>query len=192
MKKIFKPASLLFSFLCVLVFFIVGVYYAGFIEAGKNQGLAGGAIVLGWGVLFAAIALVLSFFATYKIAHKKIVIGNWILFVLLLIGYGITHYRYNQRQKLKEEKDKPFKEKPTTPTKTAEPTAMLIPREIDGEVAIPSEMEAQSMGMGFFSPNYYENPTLYFYGNLNLEKSLMDHTPYDSITFKKINTIHTK
>lgn len=125
MKKTIKPASLLFSFLSVLVFFIVGIYFAGLIEAGKQQGLAGGAIVLGWGVLFAGIALVISFILTYKVEHRKIVIGNWILLVMLLIGYGITHYRYKQRQKLKEEKDKQLKEKPTTPTQTAEPTAFF-------------------------------------------------------------------
>jgi hypothetical protein len=182
MKKIFKPASILFNILCLLVFFIVGMYFAALIEAGKNQGLAGGAIVLGWGILFAGIAFITSFFVTHKVEHRKIVIGNWILFVLLLIGYGVTHYRFMQRDKQQKERNEPYQKKSTTPT--TEPTAMLTLKEMDGEVAIPSEMEEQSMGMGFFSPNYYENPTLYFYGNLNLEKSLMDHSPYDSITFK--------
>ncbi|MEZ4858694.1 MAG: hypothetical protein R2781_07775 [Flavobacteriaceae bacterium] len=184
MKKLFRPASLLFNILCLLVFFIMGIYFAGLIDAGKNQGLAGGAIVLGWGVLFAGIAFIISFFITYKVEHRKIVIANWILFALLLTGYGITHYRFVQRDKLQKEENKPYQKKSTTPTKIAEPTAMLLLKERDGEVPIPSTIEEPSMGMGFFAPNYYENPTLYFYGNLNLEKSLMDHTPYDSITFK--------
>lgn len=152
MKKIFKPASLLFSFLAVLVLFIVGIYFAGLIDAGRNQGLAGGAIVLGWGVLFAGAALFISFFATYKLAHKKVVLGNWILLLLLLISYGITHYRYNQRQKLKEEIDKPFKEKPTLPTTPAEPTAMLSLVEISDEGDIPSNSKENASGMGFFTP----------------------------------------
>jgi hypothetical protein len=85
MKKIFKPASLLFNLLCLLVFFIVGMYCAGWVGAGEGQGFAGGAIVLGWGVLFAGIALVASFFFTYHVQHKRIVTCNWILAALLLL-----------------------------------------------------------------------------------------------------------
>ena len=124
MKKIVKPVSLLFSFLSLLVFFIIGMYLAGLIEAGKNQGLAGGAIVLGWGVLFAGVALVLSFFITYRVEHKTILRANWMLFVLLLIGYGITHYRFAQRDKQQKERNEPYQEKSTTPTPTAEPKAL--------------------------------------------------------------------
>jgi hypothetical protein len=171
------------------VFFIAGMYFAGLIEAGKNQGLAGGAIVLGWGVLFAGIAFLLSLFISYYLEHKKIIKLNWILVVLLLIGYGVTHYRFVKRDQLQQEKNEQFKPAPTTPTKTAEPvkepTAMLVSNNTGQAFELASVNMEKTMGMGYFSPNYYEHPTLYFYGNLNLEKSFMDHSPYDSITFKR-------
>ncbi|MBD3630594.1 hypothetical protein [Cyclobacterium sp.] len=110
MKKLFKPASLLFSLLSLVVFFLIGMLYAGWIDAGKGQGLAGGAIVLGWGLIFALIAFIASFFLTYRLIHKKIIVLNWVLFALLLATYGITHYRYVQREKLQEEKDIPIME----------------------------------------------------------------------------------
>jgi hypothetical protein len=189
MKKLFKPAGILLNLLSLAVFFIIGMYFAGLIEAGKNQGLAGGAIVLGWGILFAGAAFILSFFVSFHVAHKKIVRINWILFVLLLIGYGITHYRFIQRDKLQQEKSKQFKPAPTKPTPMAEPvkepTAMLVSnlKTIVAETRL-AKLDA-TMGMGYFSPNYFENSTLYFYGNLDLEKSLMNHSPFDSITFKR-------
>lgn len=126
MKKLFKPASLLFNLLSLLVFFIIGMYFAGWIEAGKDQGLAGGAIVLGWGLLFGVIAFIASFFATYHIAHKKLIVGNWVLFIALLFGYGITHYRFKKRDKLQQERNKPYhKETPAKPKQKAESFALL-------------------------------------------------------------------
>lgn len=188
MKKLLKPASLLFNLLSLLVFFIVGMYVAGWMEAGENQGLAGGAIVLGWGVLFGVIAFIASFFATYHLAHKKIIVGNWVLFVILLLGYGITHYRFMQRDKLQQERNKPYNKKaPTEPTPTSEPTAMLFVKEEFKEVQppIPLQQETQSEGMGYFAPDFHKLPVLYFYGNPNLKKPRIDFLPYDSITFKR-------
>ncbi|MGA8855104.1 MAG: hypothetical protein WB492_13095 [Christiangramia sp.] len=186
MKKVFKPASLLFNVLCLLVFFILGMYYAGWIEAGKHQGLAGGAIVLGWGALFAVIAFISSFFLTSRVIHRRIVAANWVLFVLLLVGYGITHYRFIQRDKLQKERNKPYNKKiPTEPTKTVEPTAMLSFVPVTNlKIKLASQRE-KTMGMGYFLPNFYEDQTLYFYSNPNFEKSLPQHLPLDSITFKR-------
>lgn len=145
MKKLFKPASLLFNFLCLLVFFIVGMYFAGWIEAGKNQGLAGGAIVVGWGVLFAGIAFVASFFLTYHVRHSRIVAGNGVLFVVLLLGYGITHYRFMQRNELQEEKNRPFKESPTTPAKTTETTGMHTFKGLLYEIQFPTQKNINNL-----------------------------------------------
>lgn len=185
MKKLIKPASLLFYLLSFLVFFVVGMYVAGAVGAGKNQGLAGGAIVLGWGILFAGIAFLLSIVAAYKIPHKTIVTANWVLFVLLALGYGITHYRYATRKKKDKDPETELPKKVTTPA-VDEPTAMLIlPKREMPEITDATEMDDIQDGMGYFIPNYYEDPVLYFYGNLNLEKSLMDHPVVDSITFKR-------
>ncbi|MGD9488119.1 MAG: hypothetical protein AB7W47_08855 [Calditrichaceae bacterium] len=126
MKKGFKPAGIAFYFLTLIVFFIIGIYIAGFVGAGKNQMLAGGAIVVGWGVLFAAIAFFASFFIAYYAQHRNIVRLNWILLVLLVILYGITQYRYIERQKEKknEEIRKEQPQKKTTKSVPVEPSSM--------------------------------------------------------------------
>jgi len=123
MKKLLKPANIAFYFLMLFFFFMVGMYVAGLLEVGKNQGLAGGAIVLGWGVLFAAIAFVSSFFIAHIVTHKKIVRLNWLLLFLLIIVYAITHYRYLERQKSKEKTEQPLKSKTKTPNQVEEPKA---------------------------------------------------------------------
>ena len=134
------------------------MYFAGWIEAGKHQGLAGGAIVLGWGALFAMIAFILSFFLTSRVIHRRIVAVNWVLFVLLLVGYGITHYRFIQRDKLQEERNKPYNKKiPTEPIKPAEPTAMLTFVSVTNyNIKLASRRE-KTMGMGYFLPDFYED-----------------------------------
>ena len=156
----------------LLVFFAIGLYFAALVEAGKSQGLAGGAIVLGYGVLFGGAAFVSSFFIAYHVKHKLVVRFNWILLLLLIIAYGITHYRYLER---KNEQDSPpnLNKKPTT-----EPTAMVY--SLTHQTIIS---EDRKMGIGFFIPNFYENSTLYLYGGVNLEKGLTEHTPQDSIVF---------
>jgi hypothetical protein len=64
-KKLFTPANIAFYVLMGIAFFIAGIFYANMIEAGKDQMLAGGAIVLGWGVLFGGIAFIASIFIAY-------------------------------------------------------------------------------------------------------------------------------
>ncbi|KAA3618230.1 MAG: hypothetical protein DWP94_14645, partial [Flavobacterium sp.] len=184
MKKLLKPACIGFYFLMLLSFFIVGLFYAGAIDAGKNQGLAGGAIVVGYGVLFGGIAFVASFFIAYHLNLKIIKIINWVLLVLILTTWSIKFYEFRQWDKLQEEKSKEIKQRSKTPTKVT-PSAMLRFPGRKQPAPVINESISVDSGMGFFTPNYYENPTLYFYGNLNLEKSLMDHSPYDSITFKR-------
>jgi len=182
MKKLIKPASLLFNLLCFLVFFLLGLFFAGWIEAGKNQGLAAGAVVLGWGIMFAGVAFIVSFFLTYHLIHRKIVVGNWALLTCLLLAYGITHYRYVQREKLKEQKDLPYRNKPTIPSRDAEQMGILTSFESSMSQAQTRE---SNPGMGFFSPNFFDNPALYFYNRPNLEKSILEHMADDSITFRK-------
>lgn len=134
MKKILKPASLLFNFLSLIMFFLVGMYVAEWKEAGKNQGLAGGAIVLGYGVLFAGTAFVASFFMTSQLKHKRLVVGNWLLLLLLLLGFSFTYYRFMKRDKMREEKNSPFRKNTSFVTmKTEWPTAKLISKIIKGD-----------------------------------------------------------
>ncbi|MCW8979870.1 MAG: hypothetical protein OQJ83_00675 [Altibacter sp.] len=183
MKKLLKPACIGFYILMLITFFVVGLYYAGFIEAGKNQGLAGGAIVLGWGVLFGGVAFIAAFFIAYYLEIGMLVRINWVLLIALFSLCGYKYYQFQQRDALREETNEPFER---TPTKTTQPTAYLSMDRRNKKVVnrVLTENDS-SMGMGYFSPNYFDHPTLYFYGNPNLEKSLMEHSPYDSITFTR-------
>lgn len=105
MKKLFKPACLLFNILTLLLFFFLGLLYAGWMEAGKNQGLAGGAIVLGYGVLFAMVALIISFFVTYRSEHKHIVRANVVLALLILASFLFVKNKADTRRKERKERD---------------------------------------------------------------------------------------
>ena len=188
MKKLLKPASIGFYILMLLVCFVLGLYFAGAIDAGKNQGLAGGAIVVGYGVIFAGVGFIASFFIAYYVATKVIVKFNLFLLLILLASVGYKYFEFQQRDKLQKEESEKFDPPSTTPTSQTEPLGMAMLYTDDVEAEIPHKIlnqENSEMGMGFFSPNYYDNPTLYFYGNPNLEKSLMDHIPYDSISFRR-------
>ena len=172
-----------------LVFFFIGVYAAGFVGAGKNQMLAGGAIILGWGVMFAGIAFLGSFFIAYYVQRKSIVRLNWILLIMLVVLYGVTHYRYIERQKEKDKNEikQPIK-KTTKPIMNFEAASMLFNvsslfvNQGDNSTDI-TQIPEQKIGIGFFKPDYFEHSTLYFYGTVNLEKGILEHTPMDSVVF---------
>ena len=123
-----KPYSFLLYFLALLCFFFIGVSYAGFVDAGKNQGLAGGAIVLGYGVMSASIGLIASLFLASKTSRKTIFTTNIILALSILAFWAYYHLKYLERKKTKAlEKQK--QEQPKTPTKPvdqAKETALLL------------------------------------------------------------------
>lgn len=188
MEKLYRPAGIVFYLLMFLVFFFVGVYTAGIVGAGKNQMLASGAIVVGWGVLFAVIAFVASFFIAHFLSHKLVRRLNWILLVLLIIAYGFTHLRYMEREKKKEIDSKKIElpQRPTTMPKGMSARYLISASSTandDTSSKASSQVPEPDMGIGFFTPNYYEHPTLYIYGGVNLEKSLSDHMPTDSVVF---------
>lgn len=172
-----KPYSLLFYLLGIIASFFIGLTYAGITDAGKNQGLAGGAIVLGYGVIAAGIGLIIALFVAYK-ANRKIIFRLNIILALCIAGfYAYYHIKFLEKQKEQDKQNMEQPKKETAPSTVTEPTAMLFNSE--------SKMQESSMGLGMFSPNMFNSETLYFYGNLNLEKSLIEHVPTDSITFKK-------
>lgn len=89
MRNLFKPASFLFYVLALICFFFIGLFIAKNTGAGENQGLAGGAIVLFYGIVTAGIALIVSFLAAYSLELKYIITLNKILGALLLV-LGVT------------------------------------------------------------------------------------------------------
>lgn len=66
----------------VIVFFFRGVYYEGITGAAEGQGLAGGAIVLGYGVITAFVALLISFIIAYHAPHEIVVKINQVLGII--------------------------------------------------------------------------------------------------------------
>lgn len=177
MKKLLTPANIAFYVLMSIAFF-----YAVMIEAGKNQMLAGGAIVLGYGVLFGGIAFVASLFIAYYTKPTIIKRLNWMLLVIVILTIGIV--RYLNPRETEETPANEYPEKTTAPTTDAQPAALTIP-EVglhSNKQSIKQQPEPQ-LNIGFFEPNFYENSTLYLYGGLNLQKGLIEHTPVDSLVF---------
>jgi uncharacterized membrane protein YedE/YeeE len=85
MKKFIKPASLLFFFLSFIIFFFIGVTFAGLTNAAEGQGLAGGAIVLGYGVIFGFVSFLFALLAVYILPIISIIKFNRFLVVIILI-----------------------------------------------------------------------------------------------------------
>ncbi len=171
MKAFFKPARIAFYVLMFVTFFFAGLYIAWLTDAGKYQGLAAGAIVLGWGVMFGGIALISSFFLAAIIPHRLLVRINWVILGLIIIFYGITHYRYIRRQN-------------STNQGVAEShlakTAALV--KSNSHKSTHSQQK-KNIGIGFFIPDIQEGTVLYFYEGVNHEKSQLEHSPSDSVVF---------
>lgn len=178
MKKIINRASLLLYFQTILVFFFIGISYAGLTNAAKGQGLAGGAIILGYGILFACIAFIASIVVAYYVRDRIIVITNRILAIVLIIAIGFLTYRF-MNQERNENSEKEYSKQPRT-------NAVMESNIIYASVFHTTQnVKSSPLGLGFFKPRFYKDTVLYFYGNPNLEKSLHEHTPTDSMSFEK-------
>lgn len=116
MRKLLKPSCIGFNILMLVTFLILGLFVGGMIESGKDHGLAGGAIVLGWGVLFGGLAFFVSFFVAYHLPVKALVRLNWILLVLFLAACGYIYLEAQRKMELQQEKDRQFQPVPTKPT----------------------------------------------------------------------------
>ncbi|MEB2777203.1 hypothetical protein SYJ56_17945 [Algoriphagus sp. D3-2-R+10] len=172
MNKYIKPSSLAFYLLLFMVFFIIGAAAAGLSGVAKNQGLAGGAIVLGYGLITALGGIVLAILVISKASIDKIKKANWIILLILLLLLAFLSFRYKSKTEVPEEATTPPPPKTiTTPVKfiskkTIEPAFLTI-------------------GLGLFTPNYYERDVLYFYAVQNFDKPIEDNPKLDSITFAR-------
>ncbi len=124
MKKLLKPANIGFYILMLLVCFVFGLYFAEAINAGKNQGLAAGAIVLGYGVLIGGIGFIASFFVAYLVNIKVIIKINYLLLLLILIGCSYKYYQFKQHFTQQKEKSEKFNPAPMIPTEQTEALGM--------------------------------------------------------------------
>ena len=181
--SLIKPYSLLLYVLAVIVFFFFGILLAGLVDAGKGQMLAGGAIVLGYGLIGALIGFCISLILAYKFKRKTIISFNVVFFVLIISfwTYFFLKYKTRQSEKLKSETEQVIKQKPATTATRDNETAMLNlqRKKVDYE-------QTKELGLGMFKPNINESIVLYFYEDPNFSKALNEHSPTDSITFKKL------
>lgn len=99
MKKLINPASLFLYFFTIIVFFFVGIYAAKLIGAGKNQMLAGGAIVFFYGVVSSIIAVIGALFVAHGVNHSTIIRINKILAIFFFLLVGLTSYMFITREK---------------------------------------------------------------------------------------------
>lgn len=98
-----KPYNLLLYLLAILTSFFAGLSYAAMIDAGKGQGLAAAAIVLGYGVMAAVIGLIIALFVAYQAQRRTIVRLNIILALSIAAFAGYFYMTYLERQKAKAE-----------------------------------------------------------------------------------------
>ena len=181
-----KPYSLLLYPISFIFSFLVGISYAGWIEAGKGQMLAGGAIVLGYGVIGAFIGLCIALFVAYKAERKIILILNLVLFLLSCAMVYNFNENYKKRQAEREENSSSFRLEKTQPATFAASAGSAYNSEaMSAKLAAvnPSENSEEDMSLGMFSPSMEGLKPLYFYGNINTEKAADEHHPIDSISF---------
>jgi MFS family permease len=98
-----KPYNLLLYLLAILTSFFAGLSYAAMIDAGKGQGLAAAAIVLGYGVIAAVIGLIVALFVAHQVRRKTIFRLNVILTFCIAAFAGYFYMTYLERQKAKAE-----------------------------------------------------------------------------------------
>lgn len=181
MKNLIKPASILLYLLTIIVFFTAGFLFAVLTGAAENQGLAGGAIVLFYGVISAFFAFIISLFIAYNAKHKTVTLLNKILGIICIAIACYSIYNHVTGDKKEET---PIKE--VKPLKPVAPAAILLNTMPNAGNEFPQQKTEILMGMGFFKPNFYEHPVLYFYGNPNFEKSVREHMPTDSVVFRRL------
>lgn len=182
MNKFTSKASLLMYLLTFVIFFIAGGLFVKFSGAAEGQGLAAGAIVFVYCILFAFAGLVASIFIVRYRNPGTIVFANRLLLIIFVIFLGILTYNYLK-----------ISDNPTpieTPEKVTAPTGMLINaisnfgKENFKENVFKDEPE-NSIGLGFFKPDFFEKSVMYFYSNQNSKKTVTEHPPSDSIGFSK-------
>jgi uncharacterized membrane protein YeiB len=173
-----KPYSLLLYLLSSINFFFLGIIYAGIVDAGKGQMLAGGAIVLGYGVIAAFIGLIFALFIAYKFNKKHIVYTNVTLTIIMALSFIFFTVKYKKREQNKQQEKEQFKKPSTTVTKS---TAAML-NNFNTKTSVKKK---SNLGLGMFSSKLFGNSVLHSYSNINIEKSVLEHTSTDSITFSK-------
>lgn len=168
----------------ILASFLIGVLLVGITGAAKNQGLAGGAIVLGYGIIGAGIGLILSLILVSKLDGKIIVRANWVLVVALIGAFFYLQHNYTKRQELKQQergKEKEMRQR-TKPASPSQLNFFSMPV-MASTFSDSDDVSSTDIPLGYFTPNHFEYKTIYFYKDINPEKGLTEHLPVDSVVF---------
>ncbi|MBB6325557.1 hypothetical protein FHS59_001172 [Algoriphagus iocasae] len=170
MNKYIKPSSIAFYLLIFLLAFIIGAAAAGLSGVAKGQGLAGGAIVLGYGLMTALGGIILGIIIVSRASIDLIKKANWIILALAVII--VVFLRLRSSDKKTNEKSDPQPKIQTSPSLPASLMANFTGKSSSTEI-----------GLGLFTPNYVENNVLYFYSVQNPDIPIEDNPKLDSITF---------
>ena len=98
MKKYFKPSSLLFYLFVIILFFIIGTAVASWSGVADNQGLAAAAIVLGYGLITALIAMIPALIVIRLVKPEVIRKVNITFGIIVLLTIGILAVRFYSMQ----------------------------------------------------------------------------------------------
>lgn len=179
-----KWYNLLFYLLSTILSLLAGMLTAGLTNAGKGQMMAGGAIVVFYGLVGSVIGLVLSLVLAKRFEKRIIIYCDIVLFlsVLAIVLFGYLKYQEKLKtQKQEYQKSGLIKEKSNYPFGNFT-TDITIATPVSYS---PESASKTNMGLGMFSPAIKEDGPLYLYGNIDQEKSVSEHLPADSISFIK-------
>lgn len=118
-----KPYSFLLYFLSAIFSFFSGITVAGMVDAGKGQMLAGGAIVLGYGVVGALLGFLIALLLAYRVNRKTILLLNALLAFGILSFWGYYYMKYQDRQQKQEQ----LTPGPVTAPAERENNSLLLP-----------------------------------------------------------------
>lgn len=173
MKKMLKPASLLLYLQALILFFTIGATFAAYSGKAEGQGLAGGAIIISYGILLAAIAFLVSLFVAWNAPVKTIIRLNKLLFAFELFFTLTIIYRYCD-----------FYDNGNTSNEKEETLYKSVAFSVV-QNNIAQEQDNKTVGLGFFKPDFINNSTIYFYGSKVVELPDRDMQPTDSLVFIK-------
>ena len=89
--------NIVFFVLLFIAGFFTGILVAILVDAGKDQMLAGGAIVLGYGLVGAFIGILLAIFVLIKYRKKALLIKK-VNVALLILALGLCGYFWIQHK----------------------------------------------------------------------------------------------
>lgn len=176
MKKLFTPSTIVLYLLTLLIFDLLGMAFAAATGAAKGQGLAGGAIVFMYGIFAASVGLVAALVFCYKADPLLIKKINRVMAVVLILILAVIAVRIYLMKENKENASIIIEHKAKIVTANYN---------INNTPKSNRDEPETSMGLGFFKPDLISKNALYFYGVQNFDKPVNDHTPNDSLVFRK-------